>query len=515
MIASASAMPGGRLMRVAPPAGELIGLQDNGIASFKGIPFALPPVGELRWRAPQPMPRWDGARWAVAPGPAPMQVLPARSTLLYRLNNDDPHALVMSEDCLYLNVWSPEPSPGARLPVMVWIHGGAFKTGHGAQQLFDGHRMAERGMVVVTLNMRLGALGFLALPALAAEDPLGASGNYGLMDVVAALQWVQENIGAFGGDPAQVTVAGNSAGAATVSHLMAAPAARGLFRAAIGQSLSGIFRSPRPMLNQTEAGEQGVRATARLGESLTRLRDLPASAFLELDSPGVIVDGRLLLEDSADVFVAGRQAQVPLLAGWNSDEASQYAAPAAVTTAVNMVREAGGQAWLDTHYRLAADSGWSNARRALVSDRQFIHPVWRWASTHANTSSAPVWMYRFEHQLPLPEGLPAPSDGGADFGCFHTAELPYMWDNLAARSWHWRVMDQRIARQMADTWYRFVANGNPNGGALPVWAAYDPADPFIVMGLGEHAAPARVEREGAFALLDTLVYPLNQFQHNG
>lgn len=487
------------LLHVRTTGGRLVGLRHGSLGVFKGIAFAAAPVGALRWRPPQRAPRWEGVRPAFDIGPAPMQDLPSRASLLYRLNHDEARDLVMSEDCLYLNVWSPEPSPCGRLPVLVWVHGGGNRTGHGGQDLFDGARLAARGLVVVTLNMRLGALGFLSLPELAAEDALGASGNYGLQDVVAALEWVQENIASFGGDPARVTLGGNSSGASSVTHLMAAPSARGLFRAAIGQSVSGIFR-PDGQPASADVAARGRSAVAALGDSLEQLREQPATAFLRIPPQGVVVDGRLLTEDTTRVFLDGRQAAVPLLAGWNADEGSLYASPQAAE-ALELKPDADEAAVLARVYPAAGGQRTGTALRALVGDRRFAYPVWRWARTHSETARSPAWLYEFDHALPLQQGLPQPMDKAGSYGAFHTAELPYTWDNLFARRWAWREADHALATRMADAWARFVIDGDPNGPGLPHWASFDAQAQAPLMVLGEHpraGAPARPEGFAAF-----------------
>lgn len=504
MKASADYFDAGSLTRVSADAGRLVGRRRGAVSSFKGIPYAAPPVGALRWRPPQRMRRWDGELPALEFGPAPIQELPPRSTLMYRLNHDEPRALVMSEDCLYLNVWSPSPLQGAGLPVLVWIHGGGNMSGHGGQDLFDGSNLAARGIVVVTVNMRLGALGFLSLPQLAAEDARGASGNYGVQDVVAALGWVQDNIASFGGDPARVTLAGNSAGAATVTHLMAAPAARPLFHAAIGQSASGIFRPERRMPTQREAGERNVKAAPLLDESIDRLRDLSATAFLRLPAQGVVVDGRLLTEDTLDVFLEGRQARIPLVAGWNADEGSLYASPAAADDLKYVPDSPAARSLLERAYPLGSGERGIAGARALVGDRRFAYPVWRWARTHAETSGAPAWLYEFDHSLPLPDDLPPPPDGGGAYGTFHTAELPYAWDNLAARPWAWSDVDRSIARQWADAWARFVIHGNPAGNGTPAWTPLGKTDETLLMVFGEAMQPGRARRREAFDLFDEI-----------
>lgn len=492
-----------RLHKLTAPCGNLHGLNLGSVFAFKGIPYAEPPVGMLRWKPPQRLRAWTGDRLAVSPGPAALQELPSRSSLIYRLNNDDARALVMSEDCLYLNVCTPDPSSMARLPVLVWVHGGGNRTGQGAHDLFDATRLAERGIVVVTLNMRLGAMGFLSLPELAAEDALGASGNYGLQDVVAVLGWVQENIAAFGGDAHCVTLGGNSSGAAIVSHLMAATSARGLFHRAIGQSASGVFRHEGLRLTEhAEAARHGASMLSPLGRTLDGLRNLPASAFLHVPPQGVVVDGRLITEDSTDVFLQGRQAHVPLLAGWNADEGSLYATQVAMDDLKLQELDSTERSTLGDEYPEAFSNGWSPDRRALVGDRRFVYPVWRWARTHVETCDAPTWVYEFDHQLPLPDDLPPPPDGGLDYGVFHTAELPFTWDNLAMRAWEWRDADHELATRLADAWVRFISRGDPNGRGFPTWPSVATANSEPILSLGSDIKPCSLRRPKAFDVFD-------------
>lgn len=414
--------------RATARGGRLVGgWEDREVAVFRGIPFAAPPVGPLRWRPPaQPEP-WDGERRACEFGPAPLQPQPPADSVMYRSNFADSRPLVMSEDCLYLNVWTPEPSPAnTGLPVMVWVHGGGNRYGHGSQDVHNGRSMAARGVVVVTLNYRLGALGFLAHPGLGE-----ASGNYGLLDVVAALTWVRENIGAFGGDPDRVTLAGNSAGAAHVCHLMASAVARPLFRAAVGQSASGVGRAEGPLPGLEEARKQGVAyAEGFGGRDAAGLRRISGVELIVRGHFGPVVDGRVLTEPTDDVFGSGRQHPLPLLTGSNLDEGTVYA-PA------------------------------ESARE--VGDARFVRPVRHWARVHHATTGAPTWMYRFTRRPPMPSGLP-------DAGVYHTAELPYVLDTMDRRpDWPWRDADRQLAATMADAWARFVATGDPNGGALPRW----------------------------------------------
>ncbi|MET7855008.1 carboxylesterase family protein [Streptomyces avermitilis] len=487
------------MIRAHTMSGRLVGEWDGGVAVFRGIPFAEPPVGELRWRAPRPAARWDGERHAYDFGPAPLQPGIPRDSIMYHTNFADRRTPVMSEDCLYLNVWTPEPSRAVGLPVMVWIHGGGNRYGHGGQEIHDGRALARRGLVVVTLNHRLGALGFLAHPELAAEDDLGASGNYGLLDIVAALSWVRDNIAAFGGAPDRVTLAGNSAGAAHICHLMASTAARPLFRAALGQSASGVGRAEGPLVEQAAAQKQGLRWAEDFGDrDITGLRRIGGVELVLKGHFGPVVDGRLLTEPSDAVFDAGRQHAVPLLVGSNLDEGSVYASLDALRT---LPVEPGTD---DVYPMRDADQARRTARR-FVGESRFTYPVWHWAM--AQHGRAPTWMYRFERVPPLPADLDLapPRDGLPTYGVHHTAELPYALDNLDRRSWPWAEADRGLARTMADAWARFVETGDPNGGALPRWPAFTGTE---LMVFGDTVEPGTVERPEALALLARCSRPL-------
>ncbi|WP_416985297.1 carboxylesterase/lipase family protein [Streptomyces sp. T028] len=487
------------MIRTRTGSGRLVGEWQGGVAVFRGIPFAEPPVGDLRWRPPRPAARWDGERRAYDFGPAPLQPQPPRDSIMYHTNFADRRALVMSEDCLYLNVWTPDPAPGTALPVMVWIHGGGNRYGHGGQEIHDGAAMAGRGLVVVTLNHRLGALGFLAHPELAAEDELGASGNYGLLDIVAALTWVREHITAFGGDPDRVTLAGNSAGAAHICHLMASPATRSLFRAALGQSASGIGRAEGPLADQAEAQKQGLRWAQAFGDrDLAGLRRLDGVELVLRGHFGPVVDGRVLTEPTDTVFAAGRQHAVPLLVGSNTDEGSVY-------TTLDVLRRLPVEPGTDEVYPVRDTEEARRTARRFTGESRFTYPVWHWATAHRGT--APTWLYRFTRTPPLPEDLPLapPRDGLPGYGVHHTAELPYSLDTLHCRPWPWTDTDRELARTMADAWARFVETADPNGGELPSWPAFTGDE---VMVLGEHVALGSVERPEAMRLLADCVRPL-------
>lgn len=438
--------------RVTVAQGRLEGQVRDGATRYLGVPYAAPPVGPLRWRPPQAPRRWDDVRLAASMGALCIQPPPG----------GDPGVgpMPMSEDCLTLNVWTPG-GEAKDLPVMVWIHGGGFNNGSGTAALYDGAALARRGVVVVTVNYRLGRLGFFEHPALAQARPEGvAAGNYGLMDVIASLEWVRDNISAFGGDAGNVTVFGESAGGAAVTRLMISPDARGLFHRAIVQSGLGRERA----ITLAEAAERGRAYAATLGLPDTATADdlravpaerflTPAPAFFGGDLP--MIDGQVVTDQVFEAFAAGKQADVPLIIGTNSAEfwwikpndPSAYGAVDDALTAderAALVAAYGGQAAFD------AD---------IVSDMIFNEPARALARLHARR--APTFLYRFDV---VADAMPEPHDGAT-----HASERPYVFDNLSQSSWAVTDRDQRAAALMADYWTAFARSGSPNGQGRPDW----------------------------------------------
>ena len=453
---------------------------DGGVRMFSGIPYAAPPVGDLRWRPPQPVVPWEGVRDATKPGPACMQ-----GQMFGDISFDQ-----KSEDCLTLNIHAPAQAKDGRLPVMVWIHGGGFQAGGGAEPRHDGHGFARKGVVLVTFNYRLGVFGFLAHPDLTKESARSVSGNYGMLDQVAALQWVRDNIAAFGGDPGNVTIFGESAGSFSVSGLMASPPARGLFHKAIGES--GAFFSAGggtlSLAPLAEAEQVGARFAASAGaESIAALRAKPAQDVLDAAPKtkqffAPIIDGHSLPSDVYAIHAAGQQSQVPLLAGWNADEMR-----AAVTlrpqkpTAQSFTEEARKQfgAHADAilkAYPAATDAEALESAAALGSDMFIGYATWKWIEMHGAPGRVPVYRYSFDRKIPVPPdnrvmGVPATS---ADVGARHAGEIEYVFGslNLSLPKVPWEAADRALSDAMTTYWTNFARTGDPNGPGLPKWPRY-------------------------------------------
>lgn len=465
--------------RASVEQGVLVGREAEGVRSFKGVPYARPPVGELRWRAPRPAEAWSGERDAGRVGAICIQP-PANGD-----NGVGP--LPMSEDCLTLNVWAPAERPEGRhapRPVMVWIHGGGLNNGSGTAALYDGTNLAKRGVVVVTINYRLGRLGFFAHPALADEAGGGeVLGNYGFADIIAALEWVRDNVAAFGGDPGNVTVFGESAGGAMVTRLMISDPARGLVHRAVVQS--GLGRERSTMTFASGDGtpsllDRGAAFAASIGlpadATVEQLRAIPAERLLT-PAPS-FYGGDLLVSDVYDgwgligadvepVFAAGEEAPVPLIIGTNSAEfwwmkPSELSPYGAIDDAMTPEERA---AFLEAY------GGPEGYDQFVLSDLVFNEPARHLARLHARNGH-PTWLYRFDV---VSAAMPEPHAGAT-----HASERQYVFDTLTASPWPTAAMDQRAADAMAGYWTTFAAKGDPNGDGRPAWPEFGAAPDILL-----------------------------------
>jgi para-nitrobenzyl esterase len=470
---------------VATDTGALGGARAGAVTAFLGVPYAAPPLGPLRWRPPQPSSSWQGVRPARAFAPACMQKGVS-------MPGEAPPRI--SEDCLYLNVWAPARRPVRPAAVMVWIHGGGYTNGATAMPLYWGDRLARKGVVVVSVAYRLGPLGYLAHPELSAESADHASGDYGLMDQIAALRWVQRNIRAFGGDPDRVTLFGQSAGAMSISLLTASPQARGLFQRVIAQS-GGMFEPLElaPGFGEKQAEQDGVAYAASLGaKSIADLRALSAEALLGGKANSIshpVVGPPVLPLSPYQAYVAGRQVRVPILIGSNADEARSLADVSAVT--VTTFKSDLDHSWgplppsIVGAYPFTTDAGAKAARLDFERDLRFGWDMWAWARLQAamprdGGARQPVFLYRFAQQPPFPAGSPR-----AGWGASHFAELWYMFDHLDQEPWRWTASDRRLARFMSSYWVNFAKTGDPNGPGLPAWPAFDPAASRLLLLTGD------------------------------
>ncbi len=480
------------------PAGRIEGQTEGKLRVFKGIPFAAPPVGEARWKPPRPMPRWTGTRKATEFPPACFQTKPKLSNLYTR----DP--MPMSEDCLALNIWTPSNARNA--PVFFWIYGGALSGGSSSEPMYDGSRLAAQGIVVVSINYRLGALGWLAHPELSAESPLGVSGNYGLLDQIEALRWVQRNIRSFGGSPSNVTIAGESAGALSVMYLMAAPPARGLFAKAIAES---AYMISTPELKQRKYGsaaaeESGSRLCAALkAPNVGALRAMDAGALTEAApttgyAPWGTIDGHVLPRQLVDVFDRGEQAPVPLLTGFNSGEirSLMVLAPRPPATAAeyeSIIRDRYADL-ADQFLRLYPGSDMKESILATTRDALYGWTSERLARKQA-ALGVPSFLYFFDH------GYPAADSAGLH--AFHASELPYVFGTPDRTPKLWPKVpstppETKLSDAMIGYWSSFARTGRPQAAGAPEWPAFGTAGNYMAFTDGPH--PARNLMPGMYEL---------------
>lgn len=489
LILFAFKMPTGNFDTVKVTGGLVSGTvnKEDEVYIFKGIPFAAPPIGDLRWKAPQPVKPWPGIKACTAFGASPMQGAPVPFSMWSKefLIPDEP----INEDCLYLNVWTGAKTPKEKRPVIVWIYGGGFSSGGAGAPIYDGEAMAKKGIVFVSLNYRVGIFGFFAHPGLTKESGKNASGNYGLMDQVAALQWVKNNIAQFGGDANNVTIAGQSAGSMSVNCMVATPLTKNLFQKAIAESgasfVSSAFGSGTT-LKMAEA--DGIKTAAALkANSLAALRKIAAAELLKAPQTlrGPIVDGYVLPQSIAAIFAAKKENKVTLLTGWNQDEGLVFGP---IKNATDFTTEAtknyGSAAAGFLKYYPAGDDSTAAVSQLNVS-RDMIFGVqnYTWANVQSS-HGANVYVYRFTRKVPA-------TGEYVKYGAFHTGEVPYAYDNLQFVNRPWEPVDDALAKTMSGYWVNFATTGNPNGSGLPDWPAYNTNDKMIMV-FGEHPAAKKL-----------------------
>ena len=468
--------------------------QSSGIRAFKGVPFASPPVGDLRWQPPQAVKSWKGVRKAAQFGPRCMQ-RPIFGDMGFRSNG-------MSEDCLYLNVWTPAKSSKERLPVLVYFYGGGFVAGDGSEARYQGESMAGKGIVALTVNYRLGVFGFLAHPDLTKESTRHASGNYGLLDQNAALRWVQQNIAAFGGDPKKVTIAGESAGSVSVSAQMASPLSKDLIAGAIGES--GSIIGALSAVTLAEGEQNGIKFATNVGAtSLAALRAMPAQQLLDATAkPGMpnqaaTVDGYFFPKPPVEIYAAGEQAHVPLLVGSNNGEIGYSGVLGREKPTVENYHKALERLYGDkadevfTLYPASTETEVMDAARDLASDRFISYSTWKWLDLATKTGGKRTYYYNYARPRPAMRAAMGNSTAGLaggvmkspsaaanpmpqPRGAVHSAEIEYAMGNLDSNKvYAWTTDDYKVSRIMQEYFVNFIKTGNPNGPGLPTWPTFD------------------------------------------
>jgi para-nitrobenzyl esterase len=479
----AGAGPASAAEPVRVETGLLQGTSESGLTVYKGVPFAAPPVGDLRWRPPARPAPWQGVRQADTYGLACPQDQSANARIGMPV-------VPAGEDCLYLNVWTPAKAATERLPVMVWIYGGGFALGATNMPTYDGANLARRGVVVVSIAYRVGPLGFMAHPELSAESGGKGSGNFGLQDQIAGLQWVKDNIAAFGGDPNRVTIFGESAGGISTSMLAASPVAKGLFHRVISQS-GGSFGPPQPggwggvnvpPLKAAEA--MGKAFLDRLGaKSVAEARTLPADELVKAAGPGLgggfwpVLDGYVIPDDQFKLYRAGRFNDTPVLIGTNSDEGSLFVPAITAADYVAGVRKGYG-AYADkilAAYPAKDDAQALRSARDLFRDTGFAWHTWAWARWQSEKGKNKAYVYYFRQRPPYPD-IPQFKDWGAS----HGSEIQYVFGNLAPPM-PWRDEDRQVSDRMMSYWVNFAATGDPNGPELPSWPAFAKSSPVTLL----------------------------------
>lgn len=498
----------------------------SGIRTFRGIPFAEPPVGGLRWEAPQPPKSWEGVRKADVFGNNAMQK-PVYGDMNFR-------APKMSEDCLYLNVWTPAKSPNEKLPVMVYFYGGGFVAGDGSENRYDGQSLAQKGIVTVTLNYRLGVFGFFSHPELTKESPNNASGNYGLLDQNAALVWVKKNIAAFGGDPDKITIAGESAGSISVSAQMVSPLSKDLITGAIGES-GAMINPTLDAIPLAENEKQGTAFAEKVKAStIEALRSLPAETLLEEASkPGAFntratVDGYFLTKLPSESFAAGEQAKVPLLVGWTSAEIPYAAFMQGQYPSVQNYNKRIKETYKDKAgkilklYPAKTEKEVIESATALASDGFIVYSTWKWAELHRTTVKEPTYVYIFARARPAMRAemgnakaglaggiikgdgkkevntMPEPLKGAA-----HASDIEYALGNLETNTvYNWSTDDYKVSEYNLEYFANFIKTGNPNGKDMPDWPVSKPEGEMDIMTIDLDLKASKEKHRDRYIFLD-------------
>ncbi|MGE5108663.1 MAG: carboxylesterase/lipase family protein [Sphingobacteriales bacterium] len=510
-------------LQVKTANGMLEGVNESGIISFKGIPFAAPPVGELRWKEPQPVKNWEGIRKADKFGPRAMQ-RSIYGDMVFRSDG-------VSEDCLYLNIWTPAKSAADRFPVLVYFYGGGFTAGDGSEPRYDGEMMARRGLVAITVNYRLNVFGFFAHPELTKESPHHSSGNYGLMDQSAALHWVKENIAAFGGDPNKITIAGESAGSSSVSAQMASPLSKNIIAGAIGES--GSMLEKEYTVSLAEGEQDGVKfATIAGAKSLAELRKMSASKLLEVSASRegeffhVTVDGYFFPKSPGEIYTAGEQAHVPLLVGWNTEEMNYHALMGPDNpTKENFIKA------VKLHYPFKADEilklynpvtdeEAEQVATDFSGDTFIGFGTWKWSDVHCTTGRSPVYRYLYARPRPAIrshiDNMLADPAGGVKKGnhkdikktplakgAVHSAEIEYALGNLPTnRVYDWATEDYKVSDIMQNFFANFIKTGNPNGFGVPAWPTVKSGSAAVVMHIDVNTKTVTEKNRERYLLLD-------------
>lgn len=474
--------------------GLLQGYLEDGLTIYKGIPFAAPPVGDLRWRAPQPVAKWEGVKNVTQFAPAPFQ------------GGNPP--LGKSEDCLYLNIWSPAKKATDNLPVLVWIYGGGFSFGATSEPTYTGENLAKKGVILVSIAYRVGQLGFLAHPELSAENTHHVSGNYGLLDMIAGLQWIQQNIKAFGGNPNKVTIFGESAGGIAVSMLCASPLAKGLFHGAISQSGGsfGPYRSttyPGENLKTLSFAEkQGLEFMEKAGaHSLAELRKMPADKLpMGFGMPGAwpIIDGYVIPDDQHTLYQKGQYNQTPILIGYNSDEGASFSPPKTPQEYHDGVKKRYGK-FADDLIKAypVGDASVPKTARDLARDAAFGWHTWSWARLQAQNSKSKVYYYYFDQHPDFPADSPR-----YGYGSPHGQDVGFVFGHLNASSPNSTPTDAALSETIMNYWTNFAKYGNPNAKGVPEWEPFDNNKPRV-MYFQQKAVMGNVPSESALKILDS------------